>query len=68
VRIRAFRTATAAAHPELLVDLAHGGRQRDAGGGERENGGGTQWRVAENVERVMEEHSDWSPGGAGPHR
>src|SRR3974390_2650691 len=36
-----------------LVDLAHGGRQRDAGGGERETGGGTRWRAQQEAFVVL---------------
>src|SRR6516165_10694155 len=36
-----------------LVDLAHGGRQRDAGGGERETGGGTWWRAQQEAFVVL---------------
>src|ERR1700686_4886150 len=36
-----------------LVDLAHGGRQRDAGGGERETGRGTRWRAQQEAFVVL---------------
>ncbi len=36
-----------------MVDLAHGGRQRDAGCGERKTGGGTRWRAQQEAFVVL---------------